>query len=61
MAKVLTAAAIARYRPGKTRREIPDGGARGLRLIVQVGGFKSFALRFRKPGGVPAKLTLGPV
>ena len=56
----LTDAAIQRYRPTNQRREIPDAACPGLRLIVQATGSKSFALRFRKPNGVPAKLTLGP-
>jgi integrase len=62
MAKVLTAAAVARLRAGKVRREIPDGGSPGLRLVIQPGsGAKSWAMRFRRPGGKAAKLTLGPV
>ena len=61
MAKTLTAAAVAKLRPGSTRREIPDGGAAGLYLVVQQSGVKSWALRFRRPNGVPAKLTLGSV
>ena len=32
-----------------------------LYLIIQVSGAKSWAQRFRKPNGKPAKLTLGPV
>jgi len=56
----LTAAAIGRYRPAAKRREIADSGCPGLRLIVQPSGALSFALRFRKPNGVQAKLTLGP-
>jgi hypothetical protein len=57
----LTDAAIQRYRPTATRREIPDAACSGLRLVVQAGtGAKSFALRFRKPDGSHAKLTLGP-
>jgi integrase len=56
----LTAAAIGRYRPAAKRREIADAGCPGLRLIVQPSGALSFALRFRKPNGVQAKLTLGP-
>jgi hypothetical protein len=32
-----------------------------LYLILQESGQRSFALRFRKPNGKPAKLTLGPV
>jgi hypothetical protein len=61
MAKALTAAGIARYKPSKQRREIRDGAATGLYLILQESGQRSFALRFRKPNGKPAKLTLGPV
>jgi integrase len=59
VAKQLTAAAVQRLRPGKVRREIPDRG--GLHLIIQPSGHKSWALRFRRPGGKTAKLTLGPV
>jgi integrase len=61
MAKVLTAPAVLRLRPGKTRREIPDGGCPGLRLVIQPSGAKSWAMRFRRPGGKAAKLTLGQV
>jgi integrase len=61
LAKQLTAAAVQRLRPGKERREIPDGGCPGLYLIVQSSGARSWALRFRRPNGKPAKLTLGPV
>ena len=59
--RVLTAAAVLRYRPGAERREIPDGGAPGLRLVIQPSGAKSWAMRFRRPNGDPAKLTLGAV
>lgn len=61
MAKQLTAAAVQWLRPDKARREIRDGGCAGLYLIIQTSGHKSWALRFRRPGGRPAKLTLGPV
>jgi hypothetical protein len=57
----LTAPAVQRLRAGKERREIPDGGCAGLYLIIQPGGARSWALRFRRPGGKTAKLTLGPV
>ena len=57
----LTAASVEKYRPAKDRREIADSGSPGLYLIVQSSGRKSWALRFRKPGGRSAKLTLGPV
>lgn len=59
MAKTLTAVAAMNYRPSKERREIPDGGCPGLYLVVQRSGHKSWALRFRRPNGKPAKLTLG--
>jgi len=61
MAKTLTAAAVKNYRPGKARREIPDGGCPGLYLVIQTSGHRSWAMRFRRPMGKPAKLTLGPV
>lgn len=61
MAKTLTAVAVKNYRPGKGRREISDGGCPGLYLVIQETGHKSWALRFRRPNGKPAKLTLGPV
>jgi len=60
MAK-LSAIAVKNIRPGKARREIPDSGCPGLYLIVQISGAKSWALRFRRPNGTPAKLTLGPL
>jgi integrase len=61
MAKALTDMAVEKLRPGKARREIPDAKAAGLYLIIQPSGSKSWALRFRRPDGRPAKLTLGPV
>jgi integrase len=61
MANYLTDAAVRKYRGGRRRREIRDGGAQGLYLIVQPSGAKSWALRYRRPGGRPAKLTLGSV
>jgi hypothetical protein len=59
---VLTHSAVAKYVPHpRHRREIRDDGARGLYLIIQPTGSKSWALRFRRPNGKPAKLTLGDV
>lgn len=63
MAKDLTAAAVrnakARLNDGRAiRTEIPDGKTRGLFLIVQPTGGKSWALRYRF-AGKPAKLTIG--
>src|SRR5262245_35821003 len=61
---VLTAAAVAKYvaHPSR-RREIPDNKGPGLYLVVQPkpSGAKSWALRFRRLDGRPAKLTLGRV
>jgi integrase len=61
MSKPLTAAAVARLRPAKSRREIPDGACPGLYLVVQPSGAKSWALRFHRPNGKSAKLVLGSV
>src|SRR5262245_21153459 len=47
MAKSLTAIAVEKARAGSVRREIPDGGCRGLYLVVQPSGVKSWALRYR--------------
>jgi integrase len=60
MAKPLTAIAVAKARAGADRRELPDGGCRGLYLVVQPSGVKSWAARYRYRGR-PTKLTLGSV
>jgi integrase len=57
----LTAAAVAKMRPAKDRREVPDAGCPGLYLVIQPSGAKGWALRYRRPGGRPAKLVLGSV
>src|SRR5262249_50941050 len=59
----LTAAAVLKYAPQAKRRQIPDSKAPGLFLIVQPKptGTKSWAVRFRRPDGRTAKLTLGKV
>ncbi len=59
----LTVAAVLKYAPGTARREIRDSLAPGLYLVIQPkpSGSKSWALRFRRPNGDPAKLTLGCV
>jgi integrase len=57
----LTAAAVAKIRPGAKRRVVRDGGARSLYLVVQPSGHKSWLMRFRRPGGKPGKLVLGPL
>ena len=57
MIKMLTDIAIRNLKPGPVRREIPDAGARGLYVVIQPSGAKSFAVRYRY-GGKPRKLTL---
>jgi integrase len=60
MAKqALTAVGVKNARPGAKRREIADHTP-GLHLVVQPGGARSWALRFRGKDGKPVKLTLGP-
>ncbi len=61
MRKTLTAAAVAKYRPADTPREIPDAGAPSLRLVIHPSGAKAWIMRFRRPDGRAAKVTLGPV
>jgi integrase len=59
----LTTAAVLKLCATTARREIADSKAVGLYLIVQPkpSGHKSWALRFRRPDGRGAKLTLGSV
>jgi integrase len=61
VSKPLTAAAVAKMRPARDRREIPDAGCPGLYLVIQPSGGKGWALRYRRPDGRPAKLVLGSV
>jgi integrase len=56
----LTAIAVANAKPAGERTEIADRGCKGLYLIVQPSGAKSWAVRYRYQGK-PRKLTLGPV
>jgi integrase len=56
MAKALTAKGVENLKPRATRYEQPDG--RGLYLITQPSGTKSWGLRYRWLGK-PVKLTLG--
>jgi integrase len=53
----LTAKSVENVRASNTRREIPDSGCRGLYLVVQPSGLKSWAVRYRYDGR-PKKLTL---
>ena len=60
MARGFNDIAIRNLKPGDKRRELPDPGARGLYVIVEPSGFKSFAVRFRFDGKT-RKLALGPI
>jgi len=57
--KQLTAAAVLRLRPRSKRYEVRDRGGQGLYLLVLPSGVKSWSLRFRRPDGRTARLTLG--
>src|SRR5262249_767597 len=59
--KPLTAAAVRKYAPGRTRRRIPDAGMRSLFLIVEPSGHKAWQRGFRVGGKGIGKITLGPV
>jgi integrase len=61
MAKTLTQAAVEKLKPtpGK-RRIVRDAASRSLFLVIQPSGFKSWVMRFRRPGGAAAKIALGP-
>jgi integrase len=55
--KRLTDISINNLKPKASRYEVPDGGARGLYVIVHPTGKKSFAVRYRY-AALPRKLTL---
>jgi hypothetical protein len=57
----LTAAVVEKTRAAAERREVADDLSVGLRLVIQPSAAKSWAMRFRRPNGKPAKLTLGNV
>jgi integrase len=58
MGKALTTRTVESVRAAGKRREIPDGLMRGLYLIVQPSGVRSWAVRYRH-NGRPRKHTLG--
>jgi integrase len=65
MAKVLTDLGVKNAKPKRHQgkaviTEIPDGGCRGLRLVLHPTGHRSWIVRYRRPDGRTAKLTLGP-
>jgi integrase len=57
VARALTDIAVRNLRAEPKRREIPDPGARGLYVIIQPSGVKSYAVRYRY-AGKSRKLTL---
>ena len=57
---MLTAKKIESIKPADVRQEIADRGCRGLYLVVQPSGRKSWAVRYRFQGK-PRKLTLDGV
>ena len=62
MPKLLTVAAVEKLRPRPNkRREVRDGGAPGLHLVIQPSGYNSWVLRGRRPDGRQGKVTLGPL
>jgi integrase len=56
---MLTDVSVRKTAPTNKRREIMDGQVRGLFLLVQPTGAKSFAVRYSRAGRV-MKVTLGP-
>ena len=56
---MLTTVAIEKLSTPDKRREVPDGRIKGLYLVLQRSGARSWALRYRF-GGVPKKYTIGP-
>ena len=58
MAKALTDIAIRNLKPRAVRYEVPDPGARGLRVVVQPSGRTSYAVRYRNAAGRARKFTL---
>jgi integrase len=58
MSKALTVKAIENFKPGASRREVPDGDVRGLYLQIFPTGKASWAFRYRF-GGRTRKLTIG--
>lgn len=59
MSKAFTTRSVEQFQPYKTRREIHDGGCKGLYLYVQPSGTKSWVLLLTRPNGRVGKLHLG--
>jgi integrase len=62
MAQVLTQASVVKLKadPAGTRI-IRDAASRGLFLVIQASGHRSWLMRWRRPGGGEDKITLGVV
>lgn len=60
-AKMLTAAAVEKYKPTKSLREIKDAGAMGLYLTIHPSGTKVWCMKLTRPDGRSGHLTLGRV
>src|ERR1700724_4826325 len=58
MSKALTVKAIENFKPGASRREVPDGEVRCLYLQIFPSGKASWACRYRF-GARTRKLTIG--
>jgi integrase len=59
MARPLTQVTIDNLKGAASRREVPDGRITGLYLVVQPGGARSWAVRYRFDGR-QCKYTIGP-
>jgi integrase len=60
VAKILTDRNIRQFKPAARRRAIRDTASRGLFLVIQPTGYKSWMMRFRRGAGI-AKVFLGPL
>lgn len=60
MIKALTSLAVEKAKPTDKRQEVADAACPGLYLIIQPGGAKGWAFRYRFDGR-PSKLVLGSV
>lgn len=60
VARITSALSVKAVVAGAERREIPVTNATGLYLVVYPSGQKSWAFRYRRPNGRPAKFTIGP-
>ena len=58
MIKALSSLAVEKAKPTDKRQEVADAACPGLYLIIQPGGAKGWAFRYRF-GGRPSKLALG--